>query len=877
MTSVTASLNNKIVLLMEEGINPLEALLQSYIPKCIFQTVPERIINLNSSIRKKIIFLQIYLNDERHWEDEEAMACFAQELGVTVEALRSPNIFTLDFVVGFLLDKVYKHALQTWPQWKENKINLSKAMLITWRKMQIILEDLAMAISASNDELTNQSKDSELWKDLDSISTLFIEGTFEDNKKKYDEYCNFLYMGQIAHAKTKGILLDMDFMTLADLNSHLEPGFLEYESELNKRNPMRFKINWTKDYIPSFSPKLWSNIFFYQRDQEKAFLDLQFYTSFSNNWGIKDFWNLSESYVGKATRNMRMKKIKLSQVIYLPVDIADRFFEPVEGAAPTCPSLKVKDTIELLLTEVVPPDIFFDHLNKERIGVRMIADRKIQLRQLLIEFSRYRQISLSLKKPKDDLKTVFEEKKKIERTQENSRVLGAIIKMKSMLSRKRKKREASESQMEEKEREESLKAIDKDADDSQIEDIIEGRSPQVIDTESSAELEIKDSITIENAHNSSNLSLEKNAQDYNLEATTMSSSLLEFVESNKLERSPTTSVTNLSSGSCEENSLYDFCNISESSMTDLDSSLSRSPSTSPPRKAPSGVSSLSNSSHFQLTPEILEKDSKLERLRAPLRDYYKKIIIHIHGGGFIAMNSAQSQPHTRMFSKVLDVPVFSIDYRLAPNPQYPYNLLDCIKAYLWVFEFINKVVDVVPEKVVLMGNSAGAGLCMSLTYWLIENNQRVPDLLELAYSCFSLDTRQFKTSKYIGLDDYFLHLSALKAVYDFYVPEGALIETDYYLSPVKAPDALLRKLPRTRLFIPLQDPLRDDQLLLASRIQKVGGDIWIYKFDHLEHGSLNVHSKEVPLAEQMRDMVVKEARIYFSEDSSQRLTQKSVA
>ena len=48
-----------------------------------------------------------------------------------------------------------------------------------------------------------------------------------------------------------------------------------------------------------------------------------------------------------------------------------------------------------------------------------------------------------------------------------------------------------------------------------------------------------------------------------------------------------------------------------------------------------------------------------------------KVIIHYHGGGFIAMSSAHHQKITREIANKLDVPVFSIDYRLAPKYPYP--------------------------------------------------------------------------------------------------------------------------------------------------------------------------------------------------------------
>lgn len=217
--------------------------------------------------------------------------------------------------------------------------------------------------------------------------------------------------------------------------------------------------------------------------------------------------------------------------------------------------------------------------------------------------------------------------------------------------------------------------------------------------------------------------------------------------------------------------------------------------------------------------------TKDQRWRGKLKQYFKNIVIHIHGGGFIAMSSAHHQPYTRLFSTDCEAPVFSIDYRLAPLVKYPYNIQDCITAYVWILNFIKSVVGVVPEKVALVGDSAGAGLCYSMLYWLIENNQRKPDIFIPCYSSLDFDSYAFRKSKYLGLEDHFLHLSALKTVHDFYVPAVVDYIKDYYLSPLKAPKELLSKMPPVRMLTCMLDPLRDQQLQMAARLHEMGHNI----------------------------------------------------
>ena len=66
------------------------------------------------------------------------------------------------------------------------------------------------------------------------------------------------------------------------------------------------------------------------------------------------------------------------------------------------------------------------------------------------------------------------------------------------------------------------------------------------------------------------------------------------------------------------------------------------------------------------------------------REKVQKIIIHFHGGAFISQSSDVAQPYLRRWAKELKVPIFSIDYRLAPKNPYPDPINDCYQGYYWL-------------------------------------------------------------------------------------------------------------------------------------------------------------------------------------------------
>lgn len=64
--------------------------------------------------------------------------------------------------------------------------------------------------------------------------------------------------------------------------------------------------------------------------------------------------------------------------------------------------------------------------------------------------------------------------------------------------------------------------------------------------------------------------------------------------------------------------------------------------------------------------------------------YFETVIIHIHGGGFVCLSSSAHQHYLINWTKHHNVPIFSIDYRLAPEAKTPELFNDCINGYLWI-------------------------------------------------------------------------------------------------------------------------------------------------------------------------------------------------
>ena len=95
--------------------------------------------------------------------------------------------------------------------------------------------------------------------------------------------------------------------------------------------------------------------------------------------------------------------------------------------------------------------------------------------------------------------------------------------------------------------------------------------------------------------------------------------------------------------------------------------------------------------------------------------------------------------YLRKIAKNLNIPVFAIDYRLAPKTKFPSNMEDTIAAIFWILQFVKDVLKTDVDQYILLGDSAGGTLCVSICQWLIESGiDRLPQMLSLSYPALSL-------------------------------------------------------------------------------------------------------------------------------------------
>ena len=147
------------------------------------------------------------------------------------------------------------------------------------------------------------------------------------------------------------------------------------------------------------------------------------------------------------------------------------------------------------------------------------------------------------------------------------------------------------------------------------------------------------------------------------------------------------------------------------------------------------------------------------------------VILHIHGGGFIAMSSITHLIHTREIAHKTSIPLFSIDYRLAPKYPYPNGFEDWVNAYVWLTTYGLKKMNLNPSKIILIGDSAGGNLISAISVLAIKWGIRVPDMLILLYPALQFSIESVFPSMFYFLTDPALNFSFARFINDSYIQD----------------------------------------------------------------------------------------------------------
>jgi len=97
----------------------------------------------------------------------------------------------------------------------------------------------------------------------------------------------------------------------------------------------------------------------------------------------------------------------------------------------------------------------------------------------------------------------------------------------------------------------------------------------------------------------------------------------------------------------------------------------------------------------------------------------KPLLINIHGSGFVVGSAAMDDPFMTQFVEECNVKVINIDYPLSPDVMFPTALNQCY-ALIKYMKIHGEELGIDPDRIMLMGHSAGGNLCAAIG--IMENS-----------------------------------------------------------------------------------------------------------------------------------------------------------
>lgn len=85
-----------------------------------------------------------------------------------------------------------------------------------------------------------------------------------------------------------------------------------------------------------------------------------------------------------------------------------------------------------------------------------------------------------------------------------------------------------------------------------------------------------------------------------------------------------------------------------------------------------------------------------------------KVILYTIGGGYISGTCSDHRTLVAKVAQTSGIALLMFDHRLAPEHPYPAALEDSLMAYRWLLGQ-----EITPDNIVIMGESAGGGLCLA--------------------------------------------------------------------------------------------------------------------------------------------------------------------
>ena len=201
----------------------------------------------------------------------------------------------------------------------------------------------------------------------------------------------------------------------------------------------------------------------------------------------------------------------------------------------------------------------------------------------------------------------------------------------------------------------------------------------------------------------------------------------------------------------------------------------------------------------------------------------KKMLLFIHGGGWVTESIDNYERICARLANATGQYVVAVEYRLAPEDKFPAGLEDCyaVAKTLYSGDFM---LNIKPENITLIGDSAGGNLCAALSLMARDCGEFMPKRQILIYPATYNDFTENSPFPSVRED-----------------------KKNPYFAPYIAED--LANQPDTLILTCEFDPLRDEGEAYGKRLKEAGNYVEIHRIKDALHGYFALGIKQLHVQE----------------------------
>jgi epsilon-lactone hydrolase len=207
----------------------------------------------------------------------------------------------------------------------------------------------------------------------------------------------------------------------------------------------------------------------------------------------------------------------------------------------------------------------------------------------------------------------------------------------------------------------------------------------------------------------------------------------------------------------------------------------------------------------------------------PLSRKDSPLIFYTHGGGYVSGSCSDHRAPVAKFVAGSGLPALLYEYRLAPEHPFPAALDDTLIAYRWLVGQ-----GAAPARMLIVGESAGGGLCLATLLALKEGGLPLPAAAVALspWTDLTLSGESQRTRARVSID-----------------PQGmAEVCCQYYIGKNDPANPLisplygdLRDLPPLLLYVGNDEMMRDDATRFAEKATRAGVDVTLHVGEGMVH------------------------------------------